>query len=256
MFDMKPPTSVPFRCEGTIDPFTGKVEVRSVECGRMPEMEPVLRRRLQSLRRWNFSVAKLRSMILLILSASVLAALYGALHDQLSYAVAPEYFTKIKCRQMGIDPAALGGERWGAALVGAASTWWVGAIAATLLGLVGMIHPDRTMFRRTLRALFLVLITAVVFGLLGLGVGQVSALLITWAPAEVSGYENLPRVHAVRYMHAAGYWGGLFGLLIGIADLRRISCAVVRDPETDSDVETQHNQRAGNESRRRLRIKR
>ena len=220
------PVAIPFRCEGIIDPFTGAVEVRAVECEKMPEMEPVIRKRLQSLRRWGVTVSKLRSLILLTILATALAALYGALHNQLSYTIAPEYFTKIKFQQLGLDGAVDKGmmsPRAAAALVGALCTWWTGAIAAVLLGLIGMIHPERTMFRRTFRALFLVLLTAVVFGLLGLGVGQISSLLTAWAPAETTGYENLPQVHAVGYMHDGSYLGGLVGLLVGIVDLRRIA---------------------------------
>ena len=217
------PVSIPFRCDGFIDPFTGAVEVRTVECEKMPEMESVIRKRLQSLRRWSFTVSKLRFLILLIFLATLLAAVYGALHNQLSYTVAPEYFTKIKFRQFGIEPKHFGGDRLGAALVGVASTWWVGAIAATVLGLVGMIHPDRTMFRRTFRALWLMLAVAVVFGLLGLAGGEILSACLTWAPPERNALDAPAQVLAVVVMHNAGYLGGLVGLVVGIVDLRRIA---------------------------------
>lgn len=223
--------TIPFRCEGYIDPYTGAVEVRSIDCEGMPEMETVLRERLQSLRRWDISTSKLRSWFLLILLATVLAACYGAIHNQLSYGIAPEYFTKIKFQRAGVTPSLWGGERSGAAYVGVVSSWWVGALAALLLGPIGMIHPDRTMFRRTLRAVLIVLGTAIVCGGLGYVLGLILGSCGLVPPSYGSRYDFPDRLFAVQWMHACGYLGVVFGLLIGMVDLRRIACAI---PETDN----------------------
>ncbi len=221
----QPTSTITVRCDGVIDPFTGAVEVRAVDCERMPEMEAILRARLQSLRRWSFSVRKIGILSALVVSATILAAGYGALHNQLSWTLAPEYFTKIKFPQLGLDAAVTQGlltPRAGAALVGAICSWWVGAGAALFLGLVGMIHPERVMFRRTFRALLLVMGVAVIFGFLGLGLGELSALFTAWAPPRVIGYDHLPQVRAVGCMHDGSYLGGALGLAIAWVDLRRI----------------------------------
>jgi hypothetical protein len=41
----------------------------------------------------------------LFLIACLLSGAYGAIHNQVSYTVSPEYFTKFKFVQFGIEPA-------------------------------------------------------------------------------------------------------------------------------------------------------
>lgn len=215
-----------FRCDGCIDPFTGLIEVRSVECEQQPEMEPVIKNRLQSLRRWKRTASKVYCSILLILLTALVAGAYGMLHNQLTYSIAPEYFTKIKFPAFGIDVDRIGGPRQGAACVGFISTWWVGALAALCLSLAGMIHPDRIMFSRTVRALGFMLAVAVLFGLLGWGIGELTVRLSDWAAAMEDRFEFPGKVLAVQIMHTSSYLGGLIGLIVGFIDIRRVGYIV------------------------------
>jgi len=41
--------------------------------------------------------------VFLVLFAILLSGLYGIIHDQISYTVSPEYFTKFKFQQFGLD---------------------------------------------------------------------------------------------------------------------------------------------------------
>jgi len=59
---------------------------------------------------------KLPILVLLLALAAVSAALFGALHNQLSYTVGPSYFTELKFEQFAIPPDT--SPRVGAALVG------------------------------------------------------------------------------------------------------------------------------------------
>ncbi len=54
----------------------------------------------------------------LFVIACLFAGSYGAVHNQISYTVAPEYFTQFKFHQFQIDEGAP--ERVGAAIVGCA----------------------------------------------------------------------------------------------------------------------------------------
>lgn len=54
--------------------------------------------------------------VLLMILACLIAGVYGALHNQISYTVAPEYFTKFKFYQFQIGASLHGRE--GCALVG------------------------------------------------------------------------------------------------------------------------------------------
>ena len=65
-------------------------------------------------------------LFLLFLPAAMLAAgLFGVLHDQISYTVSDEYFTKFKFIQFGLRDAFLS-ERVQVALVGFLASWWMG----------------------------------------------------------------------------------------------------------------------------------
>lgn len=86
---------------------------------------------------WRYLVPRiafcdLPPMIAATACGGVLAGLYGIVHDQLTYSIGPEYFTKLKFEQfrwanLGLPPRVLVAE------IGFLATWWVGAIAAWFL---------------------------------------------------------------------------------------------------------------------------
>src|SRR5215472_16276147 len=93
---------------------------------------------------------KLGVYIIIILLAVFIAGLYGIVHDQISYTVAPEYFTKFKFHQFGFVDTPLP-ERVRASMVGFLATWWMGIPIGVLVGAVGFIHRGwREMFRVSL----------------------------------------------------------------------------------------------------------
>lgn len=47
-------------------------------------------------------IYKLLSFLLIIFVSPFIAGLYGVLHDQLTYTIAPEYYTKFKFYQFGL----------------------------------------------------------------------------------------------------------------------------------------------------------
>ena len=97
-----------------------------------------------------------------------LAALYGALHDQVSYGLGPDYFTCLKFPQFGLLDTALA-PPWRAARVGLQA----GAVAGLPLGLAllwlarGRPAGDRYLWRGSAA----VLLGALGCVLLGLGLG-------------------------------------------------------------------------------------
>jgi hypothetical protein len=150
------------------------------------------------------------------------AAAYGALHDQVSYAVSHEYFTKMKFAQfawadVGLPPRAFASE------IGALASWWVGAIAGWSLGRVGFADPATTPRAEVVRAFAVVLAAALVGGAVGaaLGVG---------ASRDVSGWRewtrslwlaDTPAFVVVAHLHWGSYVGGALGLVLAVTDARR-----------------------------------
>ena len=165
----------------------------------------------------------------LLVAGCVISGLYGALHDQISYTVSPDYFHAFKFSQFQI-PDGLH-NRVGAALVGLAATWWMGLLIGLPVLLVGLAMPDaRTYLSRSLIAFAVVAGTA-----LAVGLGA-----LAWASVAVT-ESNLPafrypvgvadRVAFARVgvMHNFSYLGGLLGVVTGslyliVARIRLARC--------------------------------
>ncbi len=166
---------------------------------------------------------KLLTYLVLIILGSIIAGTYGMLHDQVSYTVSPEYFTKFKYIQFGMDH--LQG-REGASLIGLLATWWVGFYGAIILGIFGWRLPTaKIMFVETLKSIGLALVFALATGILGLLLG------FLMYPTTVQRNDSLflvpEGVLQVRHflvvgmMHNCSYLGGLIGLIVGAIRLWR-----------------------------------
>ncbi|MDR6236351.1 hypothetical protein [Pseudomonas oryzihabitans] len=137
------------------------------------------------------------------------AALYGALHDQLSYALGPEYFTCLKFAQFGLLDEEIA-PRWRAAQVGLLA----GAAAGLPLGLVllGWVRNRSGLGNLLWRGAAAVLLGAMSLAIVG--------LLLGWLALEVGHAQRVPAcVQDARgfllaaWMHDGSYLGALLGLL-------------------------------------------
>ena len=81
----------------------------------------------------------------------ILAGMYGSLHDQVTYSISPEYFTKFKYIQFGFEPQWFGGDRQTVAVIGFLATWWTGIFIGTGIGLIALIFPDHISMRKATR---------------------------------------------------------------------------------------------------------
>jgi hypothetical protein len=151
----------------------------------------------------------------LLAAACVIAGAYGALHDQISYTVSPDYFFAFKFHQFEI-PTHLQG-RVGAAIVGWQASWWMGLLIGPPVLVVAMIIPGwKAYVTRSLLALGVVALTTL---LVGLGA-------LVWATCTLTA-EHLPefwypegpvdRVAFARVgiMHNFSYLGGFIGIITG-----------------------------------------
>ncbi|HEY0977001.1 MAG TPA: hypothetical protein VGE21_05980 [Flavobacteriales bacterium] len=162
---------------------------------------------------------------LLVLVAAVpflclIAGLYGALHDQLSYTISPEYFTKFKYGQFGFEPQWFGGHRATVAVIGFLATWWVGLIIGLFVAGTALFQPDaRRMRTAILRATRIVFGVAVICALIGLATGW---WFIRDLPAGWYLPDDVVDRHAflsVGSMHNFSYGGGLLGLMLALIDM-------------------------------------
>jgi len=156
--------------------------------------------------------------ILLVLLAVVLSGLYGALHDQISYTVSPEYFTKFKFRQFGFVDLHLP-DRIRASMVGFLASWWMGIPIGLLVGAVGFIHSGyRRMFKVSLWSFVVVVAFTLLVGLCGLLYGCFETSTINLADYQgwyiPNDVVNLRRFLCAGYMHNASYLGGTLAILV------------------------------------------
>src|ERR1043166_5820682 len=77
---------------------------------------------------------------ILLIAGCICAGLYGALHDQISYTVSPDYYFAFKFHQFAIPPALQ--NRVGASIVGWRASWWMGIFIGIPVLLVGMMLPN------------------------------------------------------------------------------------------------------------------
>lgn len=148
--------------------------------------------------------------------ACLFAGLYGALHDQVSYTVSSEYFTRFKFHQFGMPDTI--SNRLGAALVGWQASWWMGVVIGVVLippGLV--IRGARQYFVTMIRTFGIVALTTLAVGLIAL---LVAFMTVNEGNAgEFTTYGN-KIVNDVAFaragtMHNFSYLGGLIGIVTG-----------------------------------------
>ncbi len=160
-------------------------------------------------------------LILIIVIAPLIGGLYGIIHDQLTYTISEEYYTKFKFIQFGfVDPdtrIVIQNPRLYASAVGFLATWWMGIPIGIILGLFGLIHSDyKQMFTVTIKAMLLTVIVAFATGLIGLVYGEIflaSRGVNWWLPENLIDTRNFISVGS---MHNFSSLGGLTGLIVGI----------------------------------------
>jgi hypothetical protein len=160
-------------------------------------------------------------LIMTILLTPVLAGIYGIIHDQLTYSISYEYYTKFKFIQFelwdGDGEAILTNPRLSVAIVGFMATWWTGIFIGIALGMTGLIHKDyKTMLKNICKSIVVTLIIAFITGLLGLAYGKfyLAKIGVDWfLPLNLVEKGNFI---AVGSMHNFSYIGGFIGLIAGI----------------------------------------
>ncbi len=174
---------------------------------------------------------KFLALVLILLVAPILGGIYGIVHDQITYTISSEYYTKFKFIQFGLENWGLGenigtnknpeiileNPRFGASIVGVLATWWVGMLIGIILGFIGLIHRNgKIMFNTTMKAFFLTTVIALLTGIIGLAYGK---MFLTddrpnwFLPDNVTNPDNFIMVGS---MHNFSYLGGLIGLIIGV----------------------------------------
>ena len=168
----------------------------------------------------RIALRDLQSIFKVALVGAVLAAAYGILHDNITFAIGPEYFTNLKFDQFRYADIGLG-DRIFVSTIGVLATWWVGFIAGWFLARRLLPNQPRQNAMRQVRKGF-----AIVFAC-GLMAGGLGYLYGVWRGPDAdysawSGVANRLDISdiwpfvRVAYIHNASYIGGVIGLLLAL----------------------------------------
>jgi hypothetical protein len=155
---------------------------------------------------------------------ALIAGAYGILHDQVTYTLSEEYFTKFKAEQfrwadIGWPPRVFVAE------IGFLATWWVGFVAGWFLARITVPHLSRAVaVRRCAVGFCIVFVLALAGGLIGGGLGwhrMHDADLGWWNEFTTAyGVKHLDRFVWAGFIHNASYTGGLIGLIAALVHAR------------------------------------
>lgn len=155
---------------------------------------------------------------------ALVGGIYGVLHDQVTYSISNEYFTKLKFDQFHYAnfgfPA-----RVFVAEVGFLATCWAGFFSGWFLARVAVpAWPPREAIRKCLAGFLMVFLLAFGAAVVGyfLGIRHTGDYSHWQETCDGLGVTDVRGFVRVAYIHNAGYIGGLVGLVCAIVFLHRL----------------------------------
>jgi hypothetical protein len=164
------------------------------------------------------------AIIRITLVGAVVAGAYGAVHDQVSYSISPEYFTKLKFHQFsyadfGWPPRVFVAE------IGFLASFGVGLLGGWVVARLGLAEiPAPAVRTRTVRTFGIVLSSTMLGGVIGAILGLAvtrNGVPAGWDDLTAAGVEDPQRFVVVAYLHAGSYLGALVGLVMALVTARR-----------------------------------
>ena len=159
---------------------------------------------------------KLLAFILIVVLGPIIGGIYGIIHDQITFSISSEYFTKFKYDQFGFEPSWFGGDRQTVVVISYLATFWVGVIAGTVSAFCTVFHPTASaMLKAAVRMMITTLAVAALMGILGFIYGTLSSHddLQWYFPEGLIDKDNFV---VVGWIHNFGYAGAALGLIISV----------------------------------------
>lgn len=168
---------------------------------------------------------------------AIIAGVYGILHDQVTYSIGPEYFTKLKFQQFQYADFGLG-DRVFVSCIGFLATWWVGFIIVWFLSRRLIPDQDRgTAYRGIFKGMAIVFAAGILAGAIGYAYGMTldaDTNYEKWQPVfsrlQITDPTGFLRV---AYMHNASYLGGFVGFIIALLVIRPRSSTTIPTEEKE-----------------------
>jgi hypothetical protein len=152
--------------------------------------------------------------VALLILAPVIASFYGFIHDQITFSISEEFFTKF--RFLNYDFPHAWHPRARAGMIGILNAWKTGIPFGIILTAVGSIHKNtRKLLFYTLYTFALTFVMSLLFSIIAANIS---------VPADViASKESLPEnildpiaFQRVVQINNFGYVGGIIGMLLGV----------------------------------------
>ena len=155
----------------------------------------------------------LRKAALLALVGALIAGGFGIVHDQITYTISPEYFTRLKFDQFRAADFGFPARVF-VAEIGFLATWWVGLIAAWFLARLAL-PKFHSPAKRVLLAMAVIVGSTIFFAVIGYFVGPVLfGNRPDWRDALDSlGVTDTTAFNRVTAIHLGSYAGAFLGWL-------------------------------------------
>jgi len=162
-------------------------------------------------------------LVAMAAGGSLVAGIYGIIHDQITFTLAPEYFTRMKFQQFAWADVGWP-RRWFVAEIGFLASWWVGLIAGWFLGRMAV--PGRSRAEAMgwfLRGMAVIVGCAAACAGLGGGLARCGwGMVPSWLEsAQDMGVQDTSAFLMVGWIHNGSYFGGAAGLLIALFLLKK-----------------------------------
>lgn len=152
----------------------------------------------------------------IIIISILVASVFGALHNQVSYSISSEFFKNFLFGKFGINEWGISNDRTKASIVGIIGTYWVGFFLGIIYSIIYLFLNVENKFLIIIKSIF-INISVSVFG-------SLIAFLIAYffiSPENSGVFMDFgtmcPKNYIeAAYMHTGSYYGGVLGLFLGI----------------------------------------
>ena len=145
------------------------------------------------------------------MAGALIAGIFGILHDQITYTISPEYFTRMKFDQFRAADFGFPARVF-VAEIGFLATWWVGLIAAWFLARIAL-PKFESPGKRVLMAMAAIVGITIVFGVAGYFIGpSLFGNRPGWSEAlDSMGVTDTTAFKRVAAIHLGSYAGAFLG---------------------------------------------
>jgi MFS family permease len=180
---------------------------------------------------------KFRLFITTVIIVTLLSGACGILHDELTYYISPEYYTRYKFPQLGYSLSLLEEDWKNVAIIGFSASWWAGLVIGILIGAMAYIYTNYDNMRTSIFVAVTIVFTVTLFSsLLGYfwGLFFLQHKEVGWALPE----DLLDRGSYIvaGSMHRFSYPGPAAGLVMAILYMIRNKAILVRRSHQENPI--------------------